>query len=59
VLIFFDNQDERIKNGMSVSIDYITKEVKDVIIVPVKAVVPYNTTPHVKMKNNEYVQVLP
>lgn len=59
VLISFNNQDERIKNGMSVSIDYITKEVKDVIIVPVKAVKSYNNIPHVKMENNEYIEVMP
>jgi hypothetical protein len=44
---------------MSVSIDYITKEVNDVLIVPVKAIKPYNNAPHIKMENNEYVEVMP
>lgn len=59
VLISFNHKDERIKNGMSVSINYITKEVKNVVVVPVKAVKSYNNTPHVKMKNNEYIEIVP
>jgi len=59
VLIRYENQDIRIKNWMWVSIQYITKSVDNVLIVPVKAVKPYNGKPSVKMQNGEYKNITP
>jgi len=60
VLISYDNnKNNKIKNWMWVDIDYITKEVKNILVVPVRAVKPYNNKPHVKMNNWEYIEVIP
>lgn len=51
VYIRYNNPDERIKTSMKVSIAFIQKQIKDVLVVPVKAVFAYQNKPHVTMED--------
>ena len=59
VLIKYNDENKKIRNGMWVTVDFITKEALDAIIVPVAAVKPYNNKPHVKNLSWEYIEVIP
>ncbi len=58
VLINYFSNDSRIKDGMSVSLDFITKEAKNILLVPVQAVVPYEGKPSVQMKDWTWRKVI-
>lgn len=58
VLVDYNSEDTRIKDGMSVSLDFVTKEANKVLIVPVQAVMPYNRKPSVQLQNGSWKEVI-
>gem|GEM_PF-4160293 len=38
VEVYFVSNDERIKDGMSSTVEFITKEVKNILLIPVESV---------------------
>lgn len=59
VLIQYKPPAVLVKNGMGVEIAYITKEVENIRIIPVKSVLSLNGKPNVKMKDGSYKQITP
>nr|MDD3720522.1 efflux RND transporter periplasmic adaptor subunit [Candidatus Gracilibacteria bacterium] len=57
VEIVFNNTDNRIKDGMTSTANFITKEIKDVLIIPVSAVKNINGKPSVILENKEIRKV--
>jgi len=51
VYIKYASDDTRLRTAMNVDISFISKQVKDVMIAPIKAVFPYENTPHVLLKD--------
>mgnify|MGYP001017051043 CR=1 FL=1 len=58
VYIKYASEDSRIRTAMNVDISFINKQVKDVLIAPVKSVFAYENKPHVRMKDGTYQPVL-
>jgi hypothetical protein len=58
VYIRYANDDERIKTAMKVNVSFIQKQVKDVLVVPVKAVFAYQNKPHVTMEDGSLRSVI-
>jgi hypothetical protein len=58
VYIRYANDDERIKTAMKVNVSFIQKQVKDVLVVPVKAVFAYQNKPHVTMEDGSLRPVI-
>lgn len=57
VTIAFDQQDDRIKNGMTVNADIIISAKDDIIIVPTSALKTQNNQTYVQMKNSDGVKM--
>jgi HlyD family secretion protein len=47
--VSFYTDDPRLKTAMNVEVEFIKKTVENVLIVPIKAVFPYENSPHVKL----------
>jgi len=58
VLVKYVSDDERLRTAMNVGISFISKQAKDVLIAPIKAVFAYDNTPHVTMKDGTLRQVM-
>jgi len=59
VRVIFENaSDYQIREGMTAFVDFITSEVKDVLVVPVGAVKNVNGQPSIEKINNEWVEVV-
>ncbi|MFA6090937.1 MAG: efflux RND transporter periplasmic adaptor subunit [Candidatus Gracilibacteria bacterium] len=58
VEIIFSTEDTRIRDGMTATSEFVTKEVKNVLIIPVPAVKTINKKPSVLLKNGEYKAVI-
>jgi macrolide-specific efflux system membrane fusion protein len=57
MVISTETADERVRDGMTTYIDVITSGVRDVLVVPVAAVRPYNGMPSVQRQSGEWVPV--
>jgi len=51
VLVRYVSDDARLRTAMNVEISFISKQVKDVMVAPIKAVFAYNNSPHVRLKD--------
>lgn len=58
IFIKYTSEDTRLRTAMNVDISFISKQVKNILIAPIKAVFAYENTPHVLMKDGTYQQVL-
>jgi len=58
VLIDYNSEDTRIKDGMWVTLDFITKEANKVLLIPVQSVLPYNGKPSVQMEDGTWKEVI-
>jgi len=58
VRILFEVADTRVKDSMSTTIEFITKEKKNVLVIPVQAVKTRNNKPSVMLENWEYKEVI-
>lgn len=58
VEIVFENTDKRIKDAMTATVEFVTKEVKDVLIVPVSAVKNISGKPSVILENWEIKKII-
>lgn len=58
VQIVFNSEDKKIKEGMTATIEFITKEVKNVLIIPVWAVKTINKKPSVMLENGQYQAII-
>lgn len=58
VEIIFENTDKRIKDAMTATVEFVTKEVKNVLIVPVSAVKNISGKPSVILENSEVKKVI-
>lgn len=58
VFISYSTTDDRVKTAMNVEVEFIRKTAQDVMIIPVKAVFPYENTPHVKLADGTMRQVI-
>lgn len=58
VYIKYNSEDTRIRTAMNVDISFISKQVTDVLIAPVKWVFAYENKPSVRMKDGTIKQVL-
>ncbi len=58
VLVKYTSDDVRLRTAMNVGISFISKQVKDVMIAPIKAVFAYENTPHVTKKDGTLQQVM-
>lgn len=56
VKISFDTQDERLKKGMSLSVDIITDIITDSIVLPISAIKYENTETYVELLNNDEIK---
>lgn len=57
-IVIIDKEDNQIREGMTVSVDFVTAEAKNVLVVPVKAVQNVNDKPSVLNNNNEWIPVV-
>lgn len=57
VEIIFWNNDDRIKDAMTSTVEFVTKEMKDVLIIPVQAVKNISWKPSVILENKEIRKV--
>jgi len=57
-VIFENNSDYQIREGMTSFIDFVISEVNDVLTIPVSAVENVNGNPSVENINNEWVEVI-
>ncbi|MDD3303188.1 MAG: HlyD family efflux transporter periplasmic adaptor subunit [Candidatus Gracilibacteria bacterium] len=55
--ILFNTDNKIIKDGMSVTLQFVTKEMNNVIIIPVEAVRSINKKPNILLETKEYKQV--
>lgn len=51
VLVRYTSDDARLRTAMNVEISFISKQVKNVIVAPIKSVFAYNNSPHVRLKD--------
>lgn len=51
VLIKYTSDDTRLRTAMNVGISFISKQTKDVMVAPVKAVFAYDNSPHIRLKD--------
>jgi multidrug efflux pump subunit AcrA (membrane-fusion protein) len=58
VLIAFESSDSRVKDGMSTVIEFITKEIQNVLIIPVQSVKTVNKKPSVKLDSWEWKNII-
>jgi hypothetical protein len=58
VYIKYSSDDIRLRTAMNIDISFISKQAKNILIAPVKAVFAYENTPHVQLKDGTYVQVM-
>jgi len=58
VLVKYTSEDTRLRTAMNVEISFITKQAKDVMLAPIKAVFAYENTPHVRLKDGTVKQVV-
>ncbi len=58
VLIAFESSDPRVKDGMSTVIEFITKEIPNVLIIPVQSVKTANKKPSVKLESWEVKNII-
>ncbi len=58
VLIAFDSTDQRVRDGMSAVLEFITKEIKKVLIIPVQSVKTVNKKPSVKNESWKWIEVI-
>ena len=56
--IIFSSQDSRIREGMSATIQFITKEVSNVLTIPVQSVKTINKKPSVLLEDGTYQTVI-
>lgn len=56
--ILFSSNDPRVKEWMSSTVEFITKEVKNVLIIPVQSVKTIDKKPSVMLENGTYVPVI-
>lgn len=56
VKISFDTQDERLKKGMSLSVDIITDIITDSIVLPISAIKYENTETYVELLNGDEIK---
>lgn len=56
--ILFSSEDKRIKEWMTANSEFVTKEVKNALLIPVQAVKTVNKKPSVMLENWEYKAVL-
>ena len=57
-IVITNKGDNQIREGMTVFVDFVIAEVKDVLVVPVRAVKNVNDKPSVMNKNNEWIPVV-
>jgi len=57
-IVMTDKEDNQIREGMTVSVDFVTAEAKNILIVPVEAIQNVNDTPSVLNNNEEWVPVV-
>ena len=58
VFIKYASDDPRLRTAMNVDINFISKQAKNVMIAPIKAVFAYENTPHVQLQDGTYKAVL-
>ncbi len=58
IFIRYASDDTRLRTAMNVDISFIRKQAKDILIAPIKAVFPYENTPHVQLKDGTYKPVV-
>jgi hypothetical protein len=58
VIIDYSVDNKNLKDGMWVTLDFITKQVKNVVSIPVKSVLPYNWKPSVKLEDWTWKEVI-
>lgn len=58
VKILFEVSDTRVKDSMTTTIQFITKQVKNILIIPVPWVKNINKKPSVMMENGTYKQII-
>ncbi|MDD2487709.1 MAG: efflux RND transporter periplasmic adaptor subunit [Candidatus Gracilibacteria bacterium] len=56
--IVFSSDDKRIREGMTATGEFITKEVKNVLVIPVQSVKTINGKPSVLLENGQYKTVM-
>ena len=56
-IVIMDKEDNQIREGMTVFVDFVTAEAKNVLTVPVSAVQNVNDSPSVLNKNGEWISV--
>ena len=56
--IVFSSDDEKIKEGMTATSEFITKEIKSALLIPVQSVKTINKKPSVMLASWEYKQVI-
>ena len=57
-IVITNKGDNQIREGMTVFVDFVTAEAKDVLVIPVSAVKNVNDSPSVMNKNKEWVPVV-
>lgn len=58
VLVRYESSDERLRTAMNVEISFIDKQVKNVMIAPIKAVFASNNSPTVRLKDGTLKPVI-
>lgn len=58
VKILFEVSDTRVKDSMTTTMQFITKQVKNILIIPVPSVKTINKKPSVMMENGTYKQII-
>ncbi len=57
-IVITNKGDNQIREGMTVFVDFVTAEAKDVLVIPVSSVKNVNDSPSVMNKNKEWVPVV-
>lgn len=58
VLVRYSSDDTRLRTAMNVEISFISKQVKSVMVAPIKAVFAYDNSPHVRLKDGTLRKVV-
>ncbi len=58
VLVRYSSDDARLRTAMNVEISFISKQVKNVMVAPIKAVFAYDNSPHVRLKDGTLRKVV-
>jgi len=58
VLVRYSSDDARLRTAMNVEISFISKQAKNVMVAPIKAVFAYDNSPHVRLKDGTLRKVV-